>query len=186
MRKLGLGSARILPPGPIMSQEDAFALADVVITDISSGALSDTIFMNKKAVAIARKDETENLLLPALVGRIPICLAPDDLLQKVQEALATDFSSPEHQQLRTELFDSTGGADAARAAHTIFEFVADRRHRSWSMLKTDLRWRKGRLKQMSGAAVRRVKRPMRALLSGLRGGEPFIARIESPEKPSGD
>lgn len=133
MHKLNSGPVRML--APTMPQEEAFALVDVVLTDLSSGALSDTIFLNKEAVGLGTKEELNNLLLPEVGRHIPICLAPEDLSQKVSEALALDLRSGEIQELRKELFDSTEGGDAARAARIICEFVEEKPRSRWSAVR---------------------------------------------------
>ena len=77
MRKLNSEPVRIL--APTVPPEEPYALADVVIADASSGTLAEAIFLSKKVVALAKKEEVEGLLLPELKRRIPFCLAPRTL-----------------------------------------------------------------------------------------------------------
>ncbi|MFZ0888807.1 MAG: polysaccharide deacetylase family protein [Candidatus Binataceae bacterium] len=160
VERLKSGQLQMLSPS--MPPEEAFALADVVIADVSSGAFTEAIFLNKKVVCLARKEEVESLLLPELKRQIPFCLVPEELSQKVSEALALDYRSGELQALRQEMFDTTNGADAARAAQAIVEFVEERR-RPWSRVRTEIR-----RQMMHGATVRRVKHPVRTVRNGLR------------------
>ena len=161
MERLKSGPVHVLSPS--MPPEDAFALADVVLSDMSSGAFAEAIFLNKKVICLARKEELESLLLPEIGRLIPVCLTPDSLSQKVAEAQGLDYGSGELQALRHEMFDTTNGNDADRAARAIVEFVEEKRRRPWSRVRSEIRW------QMAhSAAVRRVKHPVRTVRNGLR------------------
>ena len=119
MQKLAAGPVQML--SFTAAPEDTFALADVVLADISSGAFTEAILAEKKVVCLAKPEEVENLLLPELAQYVPICLSPDDLAAKVNEALKLDYSDYGLAALRSEMFDTSEGADAIRAARAIIE-----------------------------------------------------------------
>jgi CDP-Glycerol:Poly(glycerophosphate) glycerophosphotransferase len=167
IRNLSSGPVRMLesttPP------EEAFAVADIVISDVSSGALTEAILLNKKVVCLARRDEVEHLLLPEIKQHIAICGAPEKLSQSISEALTLGTRSQQIQKLRRYMFDTTEGDDAVRAARAIIEFTDQRPRRLWSTMRTDLRWRGQCLGEMArGALPEGIKRPARALRDRLR------------------
>jgi hypothetical protein len=141
---------------PYTLPEEAFALADIVISDVSSGALTEGIFLNKRVVCLARPEELENLLMPEIRRQIPICLAPEELSQKVEEAVAMDIGSEGLQKLRRYMFDTSNGADGERAAQEIVRFIERSRYVYWSSVRTGLRWRKEYLRNCVGQVKRRI------------------------------
>jgi hypothetical protein len=167
IKSLSSGPVRMLDP--TTPPEEAFAVSDIVIADVSSGALTEAILLNKKVVCLARRNEVENLLLPEIRRHITICVAPEKLSQSINEAVALDTRSRQIQKLRRYMFDTTEGVDAARAARAIIEFTDQRPRRLWSTMRTDLRWRGQCLGQMArGALPEAIKRPARALRNRLR------------------
>lgn len=167
IQKLSSGPVRML--SPTTPPEEAFAVADIVISDVSSGALTEAILVNKKVVCLAQSYEVENLLLPEIRRQIPICFVPEDLSQKIDEALALDTRSGGIQELRRYMFDTSEGADGERAARAIVEFTDSRRRKTWSTVRTELRWCKQGLWNMVYGALFKV-RPARALRNRLRRG----------------
>ena len=159
MRKLKSGPARMLNPNTL--PEEVFTLGDVVISDIDSGGLTEAIFLKKHTVCLATTEQLDNLLLPEIKQEIPICLAPEELSQKVDEATALDFGSEGLQKLRRYMFDSSEGADAERAAKAIVEFTDTRRRMPWSSVRSGFRWRKEYLRHHVGRIARRYLLPKR-------------------------
>jgi len=159
MEKLRSGPVKMLSPYAL--PEEAFALADIVISDIGSGALSEAIFLNKHTLCLATTEQVTKLLLPEIKREIPVCLAPEQLSQKVDEATALDPGSEGLQKLRRYMFDTSEGADAERAAKAIVEFTDTRRRMPWSSVRTGLRWRKQYLRYHGLRIARRYLLPKR-------------------------
>lgn len=114
MAKLESGPVHIL--GFASSPEYTFSLADVVIADISSGAFTEAILARKPVVGLGTRWDIRNLLLPNLC-RTSLCTDPARLSQAVDAAqLIGDIPS-----VRKQLFDSSEGRDAERAARAIVE-----------------------------------------------------------------
>ena len=166
MRKLKSGPTRVLNPNT--PPEEVFTLADVVISDISSGALSEAIFMKKPTVCLATTEQVERLLLPELKQEIPICLAPAELSQKIDEATSLDFGSEGLQKLRKHMFDTSEGADAERAAKAIVEFTDTRRPMGWSRVRTE--WWRPRKQYLRRHVGRIVRRYLMAKRNNRQGG----------------
>jgi len=152
MRKLELGFVKVLSPYTL--PEEAFELADIVISDVSSGALTDAILVNKKVVCLARAEELQTLELPEIIPQIPICLMPKELPQKVEEAFTLDTGTEGFQKLRRYMFDTTEGCDAERAAIAIMQAIEKNQNSLWSKMRTGLRGRKEHFRSGAG----RVKR----------------------------
>jgi malonyl-CoA O-methyltransferase len=185
MAKLVSGPTRMLAPS--MPLEEAFALADIVIADISSGVFPDAIFMNKKVLGLARKEELDSLLLPAIKQHFPFCLAPEQLPQKVDEALGLNNQSPEIREIRRDMFETTDGADAVRAAQAIMAFMEDDSHRPWRSVKRAMTWQKGRVLNVvrHNAVLLRLRHPHPRQLAAKVLPRPGWAGIPRNLKPFG-
>jgi CDP-Glycerol:Poly(glycerophosphate) glycerophosphotransferase len=153
MRKLRSGPVKLL--SPLTLPEEAFSLADVVISDADSGALTDAILVKKRVVCLANAGQVEKLLLPEIRRELPICASPEQLPEKVDEAFARTTLSDGLQRLRRHIFDTTEGGDAARAAKIIVESRRARRRGIVRQLRTELIWRKEYLKRLGGRIGRR-------------------------------
>jgi CDP-Glycerol:Poly(glycerophosphate) glycerophosphotransferase len=164
MDKLKSGRVKML--SPYLLPEEAFALADIVISDIDSGAATEAIFLKKHTVCLATTEQVENLLLPEIRQEIPICLAPEELSQKIDEAVAADPGSEGLQKLRRYMFDTSEGADAGRAAQALIECVENNAAMPWSSVRTGLRWRKQYLRYHMARIARRYLLPKRSNRQG--------------------
>jgi hypothetical protein len=140
MERLNSGPVRMLSPHTL--PEEAFSLGDIVISDMDSGSLCEAVLLNKHAVCLATSEQLGNLLLPEITRVLPICIEPGDLSQKVDKAEALDPLSESFQKLRRFLFDTTGGADAERAARAIVQFTEQSRPTRWSSMRRELRFRR--------------------------------------------
>ncbi len=165
MRKLKSCPMRILSPG--MASEVAFAMADVVIADISSGALADALLMNKKVVGVGRQVDMESLLVPKLKEILPFCLEPGRLSQNIDEAWSLDMRSSAIQDIRKDLFDTTNGADALRAANAIVTFVQEERRHPSRALRRKLKAQLRPLSRQGTIWTNRLRHPVRTIRNGL-------------------
>ncbi len=153
MQKLRNGPVTLLDR--YMPPEDAFALADMVISDLDSGALTDAILLNKKLVALGDSGQVARLLLPDVKKVLPICVTPTDVVDRVHKIFAQTEISSGMVKIRGHMFDTTEGRDAQRAARAIVECVERNRGRHWSRVRTGLRWRKEKLRRHVGRVARR-------------------------------
>ena len=153
MQKLRTGPVTVLDP--YMPPEDAFALADMVISDLDSGALTDAILLNKKVVALGDSRQVARLLLPEVKKVLPICVTPTDVVDRFHKIFAQTEISSGMVKIRGHMFDTTEGRDAQRAARAIVECVERNRGRRWSRVRTGLRWRKEKLRRHVGRVARR-------------------------------
>ena len=97
--------------------EPSFAAASVVLADLSSGAFSEAVFLNKRLVGLSTFSEIANLLVP-INHSIPIACTPDHLMSAIG---TSELTASRRTEIRPDLFDSTEGADGQRAAKTVVE-----------------------------------------------------------------
>lgn len=119
MTLLAEGPCRIVdytdPPEP------SFAAASIVLADLSSGAFSEAVFLNKKVVGLTNAEEVDKLLFPDVAAAIPLCMKPNHIASFITGAMIAN--SAWLTTIRAELVDSTEGADGPRAAQIITEIL---------------------------------------------------------------
>jgi hypothetical protein len=117
-----LRSAGIQVSDHAQSPHSLLAAADLVIADLSSGAYTEAILAQKKVLGITTLAERPRLLVPA-IGNLPMCFADDDVGDAVERALRFDWLKRDVERLRSYLFDTSEGSDAARAADAIVSAI---------------------------------------------------------------
>ncbi|HKN01165.1 MAG TPA: hypothetical protein VJX23_11660, partial [Candidatus Binataceae bacterium] len=99
--------------------EPSFAAASIVLADLASGAFSEAVFLRKRLIGLSSFSEIANLLVP-INHSIPIACTPDH----IGSAIGTsELTASRRTEIRSELVDSTEGADGMRAAKIIVECV---------------------------------------------------------------
>jgi hypothetical protein len=97
-----------------------FAWADIVMADLASGAFTESIFLNKKAFALASQRDVENVISPQ--GFLNVITEPKCM--RDFENISVDAVPDHSERLRADLVDSTHGHDGERAAQIIAEILS--------------------------------------------------------------
>lgn len=120
MALLAEGPCRVLDfDGPC---EPAFAAASIVLADLSSGAFCESLFLRKHVVALSAYSESGRLLVPYVQGHYPICWDPDRI-ERFMDKQEWLLESGWRDSIRSELVDSSCGADGPRVAEIIMEIL---------------------------------------------------------------
>ena len=121
---------RLLRQGPVtlldalMDPKEAYALADFVLGDITSGAYVEPLLLRKKGTGLGNEAEAASIFHPRVAGLIPACTDPANLREIVTRAYAQPWSD-ETDRLRGDLFDTSEGYDAYRAAEAMMRCVRE-------------------------------------------------------------
>lgn len=97
--------------------------ADVVVSDVRSGGLSEGLLAGRPVVGLRDEGATPDQLHPAAAAAIVTCDGPGDLVAAVHDALDVDRSRDRDDLVR-DLFGPGDGEDAERAADAIVDAVA--------------------------------------------------------------
>jgi hypothetical protein len=121
------GRMAFLKEGPVKmiefceEPEASLACASIVLADLSSGALTEALYLKKPVVALAQSEDAKNLFMP-IEQAVSVCLLSFTLEQCIDGALYRHKNpSPAVDVIRNELVDSTYGQDGMRAAKLIIE-----------------------------------------------------------------
>jgi glycosyltransferase involved in cell wall biosynthesis/arylsulfatase A-like enzyme len=101
-----------------------YALSDVVLADVRSGAFYEAMALGVPVVALtAAPEDTAKHLDPRALAGAPLCAAPEDLPRLIDEMLAHDQYAEGRDRLGRDLVAFRDGTAAAHAATELVAFV---------------------------------------------------------------